>query len=78
MLDRSTRALADRARQRRSRARRKRGRILLGVEVDENKLVEALIRSHRTTEAEGLDRYRLAEEAAAILDDFIAQPWPID
>jgi hypothetical protein len=78
MLDRPhPRTLAG-LRQKRSRARRKRGRILLGVEVDEHQLVEALIRSLRITEAEGLDRRRLAEEIAAILDDFIAQPWPID
>ena len=78
MLDRPhPRTLAG-LRQKRSRARRKRGRILLGVEVAEHQLVEALIRSLRITEAEGLDRRRLAEEIAGLVDDFIAQPWPID
>jgi hypothetical protein len=61
------------ARQRRSRARRKRGLVLLPVEVDEHQLVEALILSMRISEADGLDRRRLAEEAAAILEDFIGR-----
>jgi hypothetical protein len=85
MLDRPPKALVDRsrrsrsagaARQRRSRARRKRGRILLQIEVAEYALVEALIRSLRITDAEGLGRRRLAGEIAAIVSDFIGQPWP--
>jgi hypothetical protein len=76
MLDRSPKTLAA-ARTRRSRARRKRGLLLLPVEIDEHALVDALTKSTRISGDEGLDRKRLAKEAAAIVDDFIAR-WPID
>jgi hypothetical protein len=50
----------------------------LGVEIDEHQLVEALTKSTRISGDEGLDRRRLAQEVAAIVADFVAQPWPID
>ena len=78
MLDRPQQRTLAGLRQKRSRARRKRGRVLLGVEIDEHQLVEALTKSTRISGDEGLDRRRLAQEVAAIVADFVAQPWPID
>jgi hypothetical protein len=75
LLDRSPKVLAERARQRRSRARRKRGLLLIGIEVCELALIEALIRSGRVDADALLDRKRVIAEAAAILADFIAR-WP--
>jgi hypothetical protein len=66
-----------RNRQRRSRLRRKQGRVLLRVEVDEFRLVEAPQRAGRLTTTDGLQRARIEREAERVLADWIARWLPV-
>jgi hypothetical protein len=70
MLDGTTQA---RLRQRRSRRRRKAGRALLQIEVDEFRLIDALISSGRLTPDEGLARARVEKALANLVDDWTAR-----
>jgi hypothetical protein len=69
MLERIPRQAA--ARQRRSRARRKLGRLLIGVEVDESALVEALLQAERLGEADASSRSCLRAAIERLVADFI-------
>ena len=74
-----------RARQRRSRQRRKQGRALLKVEVDEFELVAALLKAGRLCETDGLQRPKVEQALARLVEDWttrwlsrVASPAPGD
>jgi hypothetical protein len=58
-------------RQKRSRARRRNGRVLVKVEVDEFRLIDALQAAGRLRGDEGLQRAAVEREAAALVADFV-------
>jgi hypothetical protein len=61
------------ARQHRCRARRRRGVALLRVEVDEFRLVDALLWAGRLNEAESRRRSLVEAAVAQVLKDFIVR-----
>jgi hypothetical protein len=68
MLDPSSRA-----RQRRCRRRRKQGRALLKVEVHEFDLVAALLKAGRLCETGGLQRPKIEQALAKLVEDWTAR-----
>jgi len=67
MLDRTTQA---RNRQRRSRRRRRAGRVLLRIEINEFRLVDALISAGRLHPHDGLARAQVEEAVVRLVDDW--------
>ena len=72
MLERSPSRLAARARK--ARARRRRGLAIFYIEVNEARVVEALIEAGRLTEAEALERPSVERELGWVLDQW-ARRW---
>jgi hypothetical protein len=70
MLDQTIQA---RNRQRRSRRRRKAGRVLLRVETDEFRLIDALIASGRLSSDDGLARARVEKAVGQLVEDRITR-----
>jgi hypothetical protein len=60
-------------RQRRSRRRRKAGKVLLRVEADEFRLVDALITSGRLDPDAGLSRAQVEKALAKLVEDWTAR-----
>jgi hypothetical protein len=73
MLDRSGKSKAA-LRSARSRRRRRLGLRVLAVEVDEWKLIDALIARRVLTEAEGFDPDAVSLAATRILDAWVRSP----
>jgi hypothetical protein len=77
MLDRPNhtecRRLAARQREARSRRRRKVGKLIIGVEVDEAELIEALVAAGRLCEADTGSRAKLTAAFQTVAIDFITR-----
>src|SRR3954470_21915587 len=63
-------------RNKRYRARTKVGRVILGLEIDEYRIVSALLASNRLTEREALDRCQVAREVSLLLSEWAGQWLP--
>jgi hypothetical protein len=58
------------ARARRTRARRRRGLACFKIEAHEARVIEALLKAERLTEAEALERPSVERELGWVLDDW--------